>query len=87
MLVKQTILQLEIISQSIPRMKRMLSYNFSNFSDFDLFDVYQKEVRSLLEYAIPVWHSGPTRNSHFLHNKLEKFLARSLDVFEVYSLS
>ena len=27
----------------------------------ELFDVYQKEVRSVLEYAVPVWHSGLTR--------------------------
>ena len=60
MLVKQTILQLEIISQSIPRMKRMLSYNFSNFSDFDLFDVYQKEVRSLLSQ--PSFNPDPNLN-------------------------
>ena len=23
-----------------------------------LVDVYKKEVRSILEYAVPVWHSG-----------------------------
>ena len=26
-----------------------------------IFDVYTKEVRSLLELAVPVWHSGLTR--------------------------
>ena len=39
-------------------LKRMLSFNFTYQ---DLFDVYQKEVRSILEYAAPVWHSGLTR--------------------------
>ena len=29
---------------------------------FKIFDVYTKEVRSLLEYAVPVWHSGITRS-------------------------
>ena len=26
-----------------------------------LFDVYTKEVRSILELAVPVWHSGLTK--------------------------
>ena len=26
-----------------------------------IFDVYTKEVRSILELAVPVWHSGLTR--------------------------
>ena len=26
-----------------------------------LFDVYTKEVRSILEFAVPVWHSGLTK--------------------------
>ena len=32
-----------------------------NLSIFDLYDVYTKEIRSLLEFAVPVWHSGLTR--------------------------
>ena len=28
---------------------------------FNIFDVYCKEVRSLLELAVPVWHSGLTK--------------------------
>ena len=31
-----------------------------NFSNTELFDVYVKEVRSILEYAVPVWHPGLT---------------------------
>ena len=27
----------------------------------ELFEVYQNEVRSILEYAVPVWHSSLTR--------------------------
>ena len=26
-----------------------------------MFDVYIKEIRSILEFAVPVWHSGLTR--------------------------
>ena len=32
-----------------------------NFDLFHILDVYTKEVRSLLELAVPVWHSGLTR--------------------------
>ena len=28
---------------------------------YELYDVYQKEVRSILEFAAPVWHSGLTK--------------------------
>ena len=27
---------------------------------FQLFDAYKKEIRSILEYAVPVWHSSIT---------------------------
>ena len=27
---------------------------------YQLFDIYTKEIRSILEYAVPVWHSGLT---------------------------
>ena len=30
-------------------------------SNLELFDVYVREVRSVLEYAVPVWHSGLTQ--------------------------
>ena len=39
-------------------LRRLLPYNFSSL---ELFDVYIKEVRSILEYAVPVWHPGLTR--------------------------
>ena len=28
---------------------------------FEMFDVYTKEIRSILEFAVPVWHSSLTR--------------------------
>ena len=34
---------------------------FLDLTKQELFDVYQKEVRSILEYAVPVWHSSLTR--------------------------
>ena len=36
-------------------LRRMQSLDLSRA---ELFDVYQKEVRSVLEFAVPVWHSG-----------------------------
>ena len=33
-----------------------------NLDIYKIFDVYTKEVRSILEFAVPVWHSGLTRN-------------------------
>ena len=38
-------------------LRRLLKLKLSHL---ELFDVYIKEVRSLLELAVPVWHSGLT---------------------------
>ena len=37
--------------------RRLKQYSIENEK---LVDVYKKEVRSLLEYAVPVWHSSIT---------------------------
>ena len=39
-------------------LRRLMPFNFTTL---ELFDVYIKEVRSILEYAVPVWHPGLTR--------------------------
>ena len=39
-------------------LRRMLQYNLNTET---MFDVYTKEVRSILELAVPVWHSGLTK--------------------------
>ena len=38
-------------------LRRMLKFNLDIFQ---LFDIYTKEIRSILEMAVPVWHSGLT---------------------------
>jgi hypothetical protein len=38
-------------------LRRMLKFNLNIY---EMFDVYTKEIRSLLEMAVPVWHSGLT---------------------------
>ena len=40
-------------------LRRLLKFDLDIYQ---LFDVYTKEIRSLLELAVPVWHSGLTRN-------------------------
>ena len=40
-------------------LKRMMLLDLSKL---ELFDVYKKEIRSLLEYGAPVWHSSLSRN-------------------------
>ena len=37
-----------------------------------LLDVYNKEVRSILEHAVPVWHSGLTRKQTDQIEKVQK---------------
>ena len=50
-------------------LKRMQMYKFTHL---ELFDVYQKEIRSILEYAVPVWHPGLTRRQTSEIESLQK---------------
>ena len=43
---------------------------------FQLLDVYQKEVRSILEYAVPVWHGGITTKQSNQIEKIQKVAFR-----------
>ena len=54
---KNTMFICEKARQKLWILKRMLNFGFTHV---EAYDVYQKEVRSVLEYAVPVWHSGLT---------------------------
>ena len=47
-----------------------------NFSVMELFDIYTKEVRSILEYAVPVWHSSLSRKDITDIEAVQKFAFR-----------
>ena len=50
-------------------LRRMLQYNMKTET---MFDVYTKEVRSILELAVPVWHSGLTRRQSSDIERIQK---------------
>ena len=41
-----------------------------------IFDVYTKEVRSILELAVPVWHSGQTRVQTKFNERIQRISFR-----------
>ena len=41
-----------------------------------LYDVYTKEVRSILELAVPVWHSGLTKQQSMEIERIQKISFR-----------
>ena len=41
-----------------------------------LFDVYKKEIRSILEYAVPVWHSSITMKQSAQIESIQKLAFR-----------
>ena len=43
-----------------------------NLDSYKFFDVYTKEVRSLLELAVPVWHSGLTKHQSAQIERIQK---------------
>ena len=47
-----------------------------NFSLEELFDVYTKEVRSILELAVPVWHSSLTVRQSDSIERIQKLAFR-----------
>ena len=47
-----------------------------NLTSFELFDAYQKEIRSILEFAVPVWHSGLTRKQTSEIESIQKLAFR-----------
>ena len=53
--------------------QRMLKYGLD---DAHLFDVYVKEIRSILELAVPVWHSGLTKQQTADIERIQKMAFR-----------
>ena len=43
-----------------------------NLTSFQMFDVYCKEIRSILEMAVPVWHSSLTKKQSALIERIQK---------------
>jgi hypothetical protein len=56
-------------SQKLWTLRRMKKLKLDMFK---IFDVYTKEVRSLLELAVPVWHSGLTKQQSKQIEKIQK---------------
>ena len=54
-------------------LRRMANLDLDLYS---MFDVYTKEVRSLLELAVPVWHSGLTRKQSKNIERIQKISFR-----------
>ena len=54
-----------------------------------LFDVYTKEVRSVLELAVPVWHSGLTRQQSRDIERVQKIAFRIIlgEQYKTYQLA
>ena len=56
-------------SQKLWTLRRLKKLNLDSYK---LFDVYTKEVRSLLELAVPVWHSGLTKHQSAQIERIQK---------------
>ena len=56
-------------TQKLWTLRRLRKFNLDTNKQLD---VYVKEVRSLLEYAVPVWHSGLTKRQSGQIEKIQK---------------
>ena len=61
--------------QKLWTLKRMM---LLDLDEYELFDVYKKEIRSILEYAAPVWHSGLTRKENSEIESVQKLAFRMI---------
>ena len=59
--------------QKIWMLRRMVKLGLDKFT---MYDVYTKEVRSILELAVPVWHSGLTKHQSMEIEKIQKISFR-----------
>ena len=62
-------------SKKLRILRRLKKFNIKTFQ---LFDVYQKEVRSILEYAVPVWNSGITKEQSNQIERVQKVAFRMI---------
>ena len=53
--------------------RRLMEYDIDTPT---LFDVYCKEIRSILEMAVPVWHSGLTKKQSMEIEQIQKLAFR-----------
>ena len=60
-----------------------------NLSTFQLYDVFNKEVRSVLEMAAPVWHSGLTKKQRNNIDRIQKIAFRIIlgQQYQTYDLA
>ena len=67
-------------------LRRMLQYNLTPEI---MFDVYAKEVRSILELAVPVWHSGLTKRQSNDIERIQKIAFKIIlgDDYKSYNLA
>ena len=56
-------------TQKLWIIRRLKKYRLDTFT---LLDVYTKEIRSILEHAVPVWHSGLTKKQSAKIEKVQK---------------
>ena len=57
--------------------RRLLEFNLDIKT---LFDVYCKEIRSILEMAVPVWHSGLTKKQSMEIERIQKLAFRLIQL-------
>ena len=56
-------------TQKLWIIRRLKKYRLDTLT---LLDVYTKEIRSILEHAVPVWHSGLTKKQSANIEKVQK---------------
>jgi hypothetical protein len=83
---KNTVYICQKARQKLWILRRMLNFDLDVYQ---MFDVYIKEVRSILELAVPVWHSGLTKQQISDIESIQKTAFRIIlqDKFVSYQLA
>ena len=67
-----------IVSKAMKRIWTLRRLRKLGFSDSFIIDVYTKEIRSILEYAVPIWHGALTVKDSDKIERVQKIVLKFL---------
>ena len=65
-----------IVSKAMKRIWTLRRLRKLGFSDSFIIDVYTKEIRSILEYAVPIWNGALTRKDSDKIERVQKVILK-----------
>ena len=75
-----------IVDKALSRVWTMRRLNNLGFPEDFILDVYTKEIRSILEFAVPVWNGALTETDCRAIEKVNKEFLKSYFMTNIYTM-